>query len=95
MKIKTKLVLWYTLIIAVVLAAVLVFIMSAGGEILFASAENLLRSSTQKMAGEVEWEDGELEIGDDFMFSINGAQMLVYSGGALAAGQLPRRFSAG
>ena len=50
MKIKTKLVLWYTLIIAVMLAAVLVFIMSAGGEILFASAENLLRSSTGKTA---------------------------------------------
>ncbi len=92
MKIKTKLILWYTLLVAVLLAVVLAFLLTAGGKILFTGAENVLRAQTQEMSEEIELEDGRLELDDDFRLISKGVQMAVYQGGLLAAGQPPADF---
>ncbi len=89
MKIKTKLIVWYTLLISVLLAVVLTFLLTAGEKILFTSAENLLRSSVEKMAEEIEIEDGRIEVDDDFRLLSKGVLMMVYEGGRLYTGQLP------
>ncbi len=94
MKIKTKLILWYTLLMGGLLAAVLTFLLTAGGSILFTGAENALRSQTQEMAEEIELEDGRLELDDDFRLISKGVQLTVYREGRLAAGQPPSDFPA-
>lgn len=94
MKIKTRLILWYTLLAAALLAAVLIFLLTAGGKILFTGAQDVLRTQTQEMAGEIDFEDGRLELDDDFRLSSKGVQLTVYQGGTPAAGQLPADFPA-
>lgn len=92
MKIKTRLILWYTLLAAALLAAVLIFLLTAGGKILFTGAQDVLRTQTQEMASEIDFEDGRLELDDDFRLSSKGVQLTVYQGGTPAAGQLPADF---
>ena len=92
MKIKTKLILWYTLLVSAVLAAVLAFLLTAGSKILFTNAENLLRTSTEDAAEEIELEKGRIELDDDFRLVSKGVQMVVYQKGRLYTGQLPGDF---
>lgn len=92
MKIKTKLILWYTLLVAVLLAAVLAFLLATGGKILFTGAQNVLRNQTQEMSEEIEFEHGRLELEDDFRLISRGVQFAVYQDARLTAGQLPADF---
>lgn len=88
MKIKTKLILWYTLLVAVLMAMVLTFFLTAGGKILFTSAEKILRSQTQEMTEEIEYENDKLLLDDDFRLSSKGVQMMIYRGKQLEIGQI-------
>lgn len=94
MKIRTRITLWYTLLLAVLLGVVLLFLLKAGGKIALSSAENLLRHQTEEMAKEVEMDDGELELEDDFQSVSKGVQLAVYQNSTLVAGQLPQELSA-
>ncbi len=94
MKLKTKLTLWYTLLFAGLLAVVLTFLVSVGGKLLFQNAESLLRTQTQEMAEEIEWEDGRLELDDDFRSTAKGVQFAVYQKSEPVAGQLPKDLDA-
>lgn len=94
MKIKAKIVLWYTLLVAALLAAVLTFLLTAGGEILFTNAEKVLLAQTQEMAEEIELDNGKLELDDDFRLISKGVQMMVYQGEQLIAGTPPADYPA-
>ncbi len=93
MKIKTKLILWYTLLVALLLAVVLIFLFTAGGKILFVNAENILREQTNDMSDEIDFDDGKIKLDDDFRMISKGVQFAVYQHGQLMAGQPPSDLS--
>jgi signal transduction histidine kinase len=89
LKIRTKVTLWYTALLAVLLAAVLAFLLRVGGKLALSGSESVLRSVTEEMAGEVELENGAVETDDDFRSTSRGVFIAVFYQSKLAAGQVP------
>lgn len=93
LSIKTKVTLWYVLFFVLILLLVFAFIASVSGNLLRADAQSQLKNIVVESAGEIEWEDGQLEIESDFAFMQNGVYLSIYDPkGKLLYGYLPAGF---
>ncbi len=88
--IKRKVTIWITLLMALLFGLLLVFMLMISRQVVYGTAvqtlENILRSNLAC----VSLVDGQLQIGDGFVYSQNGVSTLVYSRNeSLLAGQVP------
>lgn len=93
LSIKMRVTLWYSLLMLLLAGLVLGFMGFVSEYIAKSNTKNALIVVVESNMEEVEYEDGELEIDDDFLFFKNGVSSLVYSAqGQLIDGHIPRGF---
>lgn len=95
MSIKFRITLWYAAVLIVLIAAVLVFMLSAGSYQARASVSARLMTAVDEALEEIEYDDGEVEIDDDVDFLSHGVYLAVYDeAGDLIEGRRPNEFEA-
>lgn len=95
LSIKLRVTLWYSLLMLLLAGLVLSFMGFVSEYIAENSAKDDLIRIVEENIKEVEYEDGEIEIDDDFVFFKNGVSSIVYSSkGKLIDGHLPKGFQA-
>jgi signal transduction histidine kinase len=93
LSIKLRVTLWYSLLMLLLAGLVLGFMGVVSEHLAENSAKNDLTRVVEENMQEVEYEDGEIEIDDDFAFFKNGVSSIVYSSrGQLVDGHLPKGF---
>lgn len=94
LSIKFRVTLWYVIFMLIIVLLVLTFILSISDSLVRSSAQTQLKSIVEKSFEEIEFEEGRLEIDDDFDFFKNGVYLSVYdSNGSLIYGRTPSGFS--
>lgn len=94
LSIKMRVTLWYTLFLTAVVIFVLIYIVTTGKSSITADSRNQLTKITEYNMDEIDFEDGELELDDDFYFFSEGVYTLIYSSNEqLIAGTYPARFN--
>lgn len=68
LSIKMRVTLWYTLLMIIIVGIILVFMLSISDDFIEKDANATLISVVEENSSEVEYDDGELEIDDDFKF---------------------------
>lgn len=92
--IKMRMTLWYSALMLLLVAVVLGFMAFVSDNLAAGSARAALTGAVEANLDEVEYDDGELEIDDDFAYLSGGVSSVVYTaGGELAAGHLPEGFA--
>lgn len=93
MSITLRITLWYSLFMLAVVLLMLAFMLGISDTIIQSNAQNQLTTIIDYNVEEVDHDDGEVEVDDDFDFLKNGVSSLVYSSDfAWIAGQLPQGF---
>lgn len=93
--IKVQLTLWYAALMTLMAAMVLGFVLVISSSVSVQTTQDNLLQTVRGNLTQVSWENGSLQIGEEFRFLQNGVYTVVYSqNGALLAGQLPQPFSA-
>ena len=93
LSIKLRVTLWYSLLMLLLAGLVLGFMGVVSEHLADNSAKNDLTRVVEENMEEVEYEDGEIEIDDDFAFFKSGVSSIVYSSrGQLVDGHLPKGF---
>lgn len=102
LSIKLRITLWYTLLMILIVASVLIFMVFISKQITTTDTKNSLLKIVNQNLEEVEYDDDQLEIDDDFIYMQNGVTSLIYSqknellGGYLqSALELPNEFEDG
>ena len=92
--IKVQLTLWYAALMTVMAAMVLGFVLVISSSVSVQTTQDNLLQAVRGNLAQVSWENGSLQVGEEFRFLQNGVYTVVYSqNGALLAGQLPQPFS--
>ena len=92
LSIKLRVTLWFTLMMVLLVAAVLTFLIAAGGHIELLGARNTLTRTVAESFDELEWDDGKLDAADFDSYS-RGVYLAVYSAdGNRIYGRLPKGF---
>lgn len=95
LSIKLRVTLWYTLFLIAVVLFVFIYIIISGQFAITSDSRNRLSNVMEQNLDEVEYEDGELDIDDDFLFFTNGVTSLIYSESqSLIGGTVPDQFQA-
>lgn len=90
LSIKLRMTLWYGLLMVLVVAVVLGFLLYVSESLAQTETRQRLQQMVGSNADEMEFDDGVLEIDDDFIAYSHGVYSLVYAQDkALLAGQLP------
>lgn len=88
--IRTKVILWYTILILLLTALLLVLTIVIGRTFLRHSLYERVEEFVEENMEEIRYEDGKYIIGEDYIDRENGMRCLVYDGnGTLLAGKLP------
>lgn len=88
--IRARVTIWYTLLLCVLLFCIIWSIQVTSRAVIKGELYEDIAFFVEKNAEEVEWDDGEIEIDDDFKIRENGMVCLVYGKeGELLAGKLP------
>lgn len=88
--IRARVVLWYTIFICLILVLALAGILVASREVMKNDLYEEIADFVERNSRQIEWDDDELEIDDDFRNRENGKICLLYDeNGALLAGQIP------
>ncbi len=91
--IKLRVTLWYSLLMLLLCGLVLGFMVFASGKIAQSGAKDALIAVVDDNLSEIEYDDGELDIDDDFAYQKNGVTSVIYSeNGQLLDGYLPGGF---
>lgn len=94
LSIKSRVTLWYTALMIILVVLALVFMFSVSDAMIETSAKNDLKSQVTKSADEIEYDDGELEIDGDVDYLSHGIYILIYGvDGNLIDGKMPDGFS--
>lgn len=92
--IKVQLTLWYAALMTLMAAMVLGFVLVISSSVSVQTTQDNLLQAVRGNLTQVSWENGSLQVGEEFRFLQNGVYTVVYSqNGALLAGQLPQPFS--
>lgn len=95
LSIKSRVTLWYTALMVILVVLVLVFMFSISDAVIETSAKNDLKSRVSESADEIEYDDGELDIDDDVDFLSHDIYILIYSAdGSVIDGKMPDGFAA-
>ena len=92
--IKVRLTVWYTALMTLMAALVLVFMLSISNSVISQSAMTQLSQTVRSSLQYIHMTDGKLTLDEDFSFYSSGIYLLIYSESeALLAGQLPTPFT--
>ena len=95
LSIKTRITVWYTGFLVIVVACVLVFLFSVGNYQAKESAKSVLADSVSEAMKDIDFDDGDLET-DDVDFLSHGVYLTVYDGSqSYLAGKIPKDLPAG
>ena len=96
LSIKVKITIWYTLLMILMAALLLVFLVLVSGSVTTQTSMDQLDQTVRGNLRQVGTaEDGSLALGEDFRFYDNGVYTLIYSQSeSLLAGQVPVAFTA-
>lgn len=95
LSIKLRVTLWFTLLMTVLIAIVLVYLFSVGEQMVNNGSRSSLIKAVSNSLKEIEYDDGELEIDDDLDYFQHGVYITVYDqSGRLLYGRLPSQFAA-
>ena len=96
LSIKVKITIWYTLLMILMAALLLVFLVLVSGSVTIQTSMDQLDQTVRGNLRQVGTaEDGSLALGEDFRFYDNGVYTLIYSQSeSLLAGQVPVAFTA-
>ena len=95
LSIKVKITIWYTLLMLLMAALLLVFLGLVSGTVSTQTSMTQLDQTLRGNLRQVDMADGSLQLGEDFAFYDNGVYTLVYSQSeSLLAGQVPVGFTA-
>lgn len=94
--VKVKITIWYTLLMVLMAALLLVFLILVSGSVTTQTSMDQLDQTVRGNLRQVgAAEDGSLALGEDFRFYDNGVYTLIYSQSeSLLAGQVPVAFTA-
>ena len=88
-----KVTLWYTGLIVIIMALVLSIILASSDKILLLNTQDQLEESVKESFRDIRYENGQLEIDDEFEYYDDGVTLLIYDEqGALLAGNVPAGF---
>ena len=95
LSVKIKITIWYTLLMILMAALLLVFLVLVSGTVSTQTSMTQLDQTLRGNLRQVDMADGSLQLGDNFTFYDNGVYTLVYSQSeSLLAGQVPVGFTA-
>lgn len=96
LSVKVKITIWYTLLMILMAALLLVFLVLVSGSVTTQTSMDQLDQTVRGNLQQVGTaEDGSLALGEDFRFYDNGVYTLIYSQSeSLLAGQVPVAFTA-
>lgn len=96
LSVKVKITIWYTLLMILMAALLLVFLVLVSGSVTTQTSMDQLDQTVRGNLRQVgAAEDGSLALGEDFRFYDNGVYTLIYSQSeSLLAGQVPVAFTA-
>ena len=96
LSVKVKITIWYTLLMILMAALLLVFLVLVSGSVTTQTSMDQLDQTVRGNLRQVGTaEDGSLALGEDFRFYDNGVYTLIYSQSkSLLAGQVPVAFTA-
>ena len=96
LSVKVKITIWYTLLMVLMAALLLVFLILVSGSVTTQTSMDQLDQTVRGNLRQVgAAEDGSLALGEDFRFYDNGVYTLIYSQSkSLLAGQVPVAFTA-
>lgn len=90
MSVKLKLTLWFTAIMILVAAVMYGFISLASNSVAQRNSRNTLYRVMDKMSDEIEYDDGELDLDDDFqIYQDNVYSLLAKEDGSVITGYMP------
>ena len=93
LSIKSRVTLWYTILMTILAVLVFVFIFSISDMAIETEMKNNLKDLVAENADEIEYDDGELEIDEDIKFYNNGVYILIYKkNGDFVDGIMPEGF---
>ncbi len=93
LSIKMKITLWYTGLIVIIMALVLSIILASSDKILLLNIQDQLEESVKEGLRDIEYENGQLEIDNDFEYFDDGVTLLIYDkNGVLLEGNIPAGF---
>ena len=70
LSIKLRITLWFTLLMTLLTAIVLIYLFSVGDLVVASGSQNALISVVTDSVKDIEYDDGELEIDDDLDLSL-------------------------
>ncbi len=89
-----KITLWYTGLIVIIMAIVLSIILASSDKILLINIQNQLEESVKEGFRDIDYENGHLEVDNDFEYYDDGVTLLIYdNNGALLEGNVPSGFN--
>ncbi|MGI6010359.1 MAG: sensor histidine kinase [Ruminococcus sp.] len=90
MSIKLKLTLWFTISMVLLVCIMFGFLSLASSSVSHRTSQNILQRVMNEIAGEIDYDDGEVDLDDDFKtFQDNVYSILAEENGAVIAGSLP------
>lgn len=93
LSIKMRVTLWYALLMLALVVVVLALVSVVGDYVATSGTKDALIAAVEDNMDEVEYDDGELEIDDDFAGLKNGVSSIVYTqDGELVVGSIPSGF---
>ncbi|CZT54995.1 Sensor kinase CusS [Eubacteriaceae bacterium CHKCI005] len=93
LSIKLRITLWFTLLMTLLTAFVLIYLFSVGDLVVASGSQNALISVVTDSVKDIEYDDGELEIDDDLDYFQDGVYLSIYDqSGTLLYGHLPSHF---
>ena len=93
LSIKMRITLWYLALMTLLLFTVFGLLLFVSQYVVTSDAREHLIAAVESNSTEVEYDDGALDIDDDFAYSVDGVTLVVYSSsGALLSGFLPQGF---
>ncbi|OCA89914.1 MULTISPECIES: HAMP domain-containing histidine kinase [unclassified Bacillus (in: firmicutes)] len=94
LSIKMKITLWYTGLIVIIMAMVLSIILASSDKILLLNIQDQLEESVKEGFRDIDYENGHLEVDNDFEYYDDGVTLLIYDkNGALLEGNVPSGFN--
>lgn len=93
--ITMRMTLWYSAMMLLLVAVVLGFMVFISDNVASGSARDALIRAVESNLDEVEYDDGEIEIDDDFVYTTGSVTSVIYhDDGTLVSGHLPSGFTA-
>ena len=86
LSIKMRITLWYSILMLVLVALVLGFMVIISDNITSSSARGSLSRIVEANMDELEYDDGEIDVDDDFDYVSGGVTCLIYTGGGVLVG---------